>query len=116
VNAQAQIPGLAVTATATPGRLVFTPGEPGGDAVTCAGPGIIVRSADQFPATSPACSYEYQHASSIAGGKFAATLTIEWDITWTSSTGAGGTLAPATTTAGVAVPVREVQAIVTGGS
>jgi hypothetical protein len=116
VSAQAQIPGLTVTATATPGRLVFTPGEPDGNTVTCVGPGVIVRSADEFPDNPPACSYEYQHASTIAGGTFPATLTIEWDITWTSSTGTGGTLAPAATTVGVAVPVREVQALVTGGS
>jgi hypothetical protein len=116
VTAQAQIPGLTVTATATPGRLAFRPGEPDSSTVTCAGPGIIVRTADEFPAAPPPCSYEYQHASSIAGGTFAASVTIEWDITWTSSTGAGGTLAPANTTVGVAVPVHEVQAIVTGGS
>jgi hypothetical protein len=116
VSAQAQIPGLSVTATATPGRLEFMPGEPDGATVTCVGPGLIVRSADEFPANPPPCSYEYQHASSIAGGTFPATLTIEWDITWTPSTGTGGTLAPATTTVGVAVPVREVQALVTGGS
>jgi hypothetical protein len=116
LSAQAQIPGLTVTATATPGRLVFRPGEPDGNTVTCVGPGLIVRSAEEFPATLPPCSYQYEHASSIAGGTFAATLTIEWIITWTSSTGAGGTLVPANTTVGVAVPVREVQAIVTGGS
>jgi hypothetical protein len=116
VSAQAQIPGLTVTATATPARLVFTPGEPDGNTVMCVGPGVVVRSADEFPANPPPCSYEYKHASSIVGGEFAATLTIEWDITWTSSTGAGGTLAPASTTVGVAVPVREVQAIVAGGS
>ena len=115
ISAQAQIPGLTVTATATPARLRFTPGEPDSAAVSCVGPGLIVRTEAEYPATAPACSYEYIHASSIAGGTFAASLTIEWDITWTSSTGAGGTLAPAATTVGVAVPVREVQAIVTSG-
>jgi hypothetical protein len=115
VTAQAEIPGLTVTATARPTRLVFTPGEPDSTPVSCDGPGLIVRSEAEFPATTPPCSYEYIHASSIAGGTFAASLTIEWDITWTSSTEAGGTLAPAATTVGVAVPVREVQAIVTNG-
>jgi hypothetical protein len=115
VTAQAEVPGLTVTATATPKRLVFTPGEPGGAAVTCDGPGLIVRTAGEFPPTPPPCSYEYHHASSIAGGTFTASLSMQWDITWTSSTGVGGTLAPATTTVDVAVPVREVEAIITNG-
>jgi hypothetical protein len=115
VSAQAEVPGLSVTATATPTQLVFTPGEPDGASVTCAGPGLIVRTEAEFPVTPPPCSYEYHHASSIAGGTFAASLTMRWDITWTASTGEGGSLTPASTTVDIAVPVREVQAIITNG-
>ena len=113
VSAQAEIPGLSVTATARPSRLVFAPGEPDSTPVSCDGPGLIVRSEAEFPDTTPPCSYEYRHASSIAGGTFTASLSIEWDISWSSSTGAGGALPPARTTIDIAVPVREVQVIVT---
>ena len=113
VTAMAQIPGLVVTATATPTSLVFDPGEPGGKPVACAGPGELLRATTDVAAASRACSYEYHHASSIAGGTFTATLTITWEITWTSSAGASGVLTAASTSSALPVPVREVQALVT---
>ena len=113
ITATAQIPGLVVTAVATPTTLAFDAGEPGAARVTCAGPGVIPRSESDVANASGTCSYEYHHASSIAGGTFRATVTIGWSITWSASSGETGGLAAGSTSIAVGVPVREVQAIIT---
>jgi hypothetical protein len=117
VSATAAIPGLSATVTAQPTQLVFEPGD-GAAAVSCAGPGPVFRPGMAEPATPPACSYTYGDASSVApdGHGWPASLSIQWEVTWSASSGAGGSLGPLTTATGYAVPVREIQAIEQAGA
>lgn len=92
--------------TATPSIVEFVSGEGGG--VSC--------SADDarlpYVARSPgSCAYTYVNSSSIVGGTFDTTVTMQWDIT---SAPADSSL-PATlnTVTAEALAVSEVQAVVT---
>lgn len=79
---------------------------------TCLGPGVPWTPVAGDTASSP-CSYTYRHASSSRpGGRFPATMSITWAITWTSNVGAGGILPPYTNSANLTVRVRELQALV----
>jgi hypothetical protein len=107
---------LWATTTARPTRLTLDPGDGdlGTGLVTCSGPGRIWQPADGDSSASP-CSYTYAHASAVhTAGRFPARVAIEWQISWTSSTGAGGALADHTTWADQPVTVSEIQALVIG--
>lgn len=102
------------TVTALPTRLTFDPGDPAGNGpVSCAGDGPV---APYVPATPGVCSYTYTNASSTSpfdGYHFQTTLSIDWSLSWTSSTGAGGVLEPYTTSATSLLAVAEVKGLVT---
>jgi hypothetical protein len=109
---------LWATATAVPTGLTFYPGD-GNEPVTCDGPGEPWRPEYGDDAPSPSgCMYEYIHSSAIAesGEYFDAALEIVWTVTWTSSTGEGGTLDDLHTVTRFRHTVRELQAIIVGGS
>ena len=100
------------TTRARPVELEFVPGEPGGKPTRCAGPGDAWTRADGDEAVSD-CMYTYRHSSSIApGGVFETSLSIVWEITWSSSSGASGTNPPLRTTTTTLVTVNEIQALV----
>lgn len=107
---------LWVTATAVPKRLVFDPGDHHTDSpppVACAGAAPIAGYEPKFPGF---CSYTYLHASSTSEFDhyhFLTSTSIEWDISWTSSTGAGGSLGGFSTTGQQQLAVAEIQAIIT---
>lgn len=99
---------VSASATATPATVSFVSGEGGGaqcTALQAAGP--YVHAVDD------ACEYTYQNSSSTApnGYSFDALTTMDWEIT---SSPADPTI-PATlpTSSGQALPVSEVQAVVT---
>ncbi len=78
---------------------------------TCLGPGVPWTPLAGDTTTSP-CSYAYRHASSSRpSGRFPATMSVTWAITWTSNVGAGGVLPPYTNSANLTVRVRELQAL-----
>ena len=116
VSASASIPGLTAVVTATPVQLVFEPGD-GSAPAACAGPGPKFRPGMREPSSPPACSFTYRDASSVAPGGRAwpASLSIRWEVTWSASTGAGGSLGGLTTAAAYGVPVGEIQAIEQAG-
>lgn len=104
--------------TATPVVLNFATeddGTPTGTrrgSVSCRGPGRVWQPSDGDDAVS-ACMYTYRHAStSRPTGVFAATVSVQWRIVWTSNAGAGGTLPNETISAPVSVTVDELQALV----
>ena len=97
--------------TAKPVALVFESGEPGAELVRCTGPGDVWQVGFGDDAASP-CMYTYQHSSEIAGGRFAATWSIVWDISWRSNVAVGQNLGEYTTTSNVGVDVREIQAVI----
>jgi hypothetical protein len=114
VSVTASIGPVWATATARPETLRFDPGDPGGPGpVTCGGNDPVAPYVAEQPG---ACSYTYVNASSTSrldGYHFQTSLTIAWSISWTSSTGAGGGLAPYETSASALLAVAEVKGLVT---
>jgi hypothetical protein len=114
VSVTAAIGPVWATVTAAPSRLTFDPGDPNGPGpVTCTGEAPI---AGYDPTVPGECSYTYRNASSTStydGYHFLTTTSIDWSISWTSSTGAGGTLDPYSTSATAPLAVAEVQGLVT---
>ena len=102
------------TVTARPVGLTFDPGDPAGTGeISCAGDAPIAAYDADVPGE---CSYTYRNASSTSpydGYHFLTTTSIEWAISWTSSTGAGGALAPYSTSASAPLAVAEVKGLVT---
>lgn len=117
VTGTAEALGLAVTVVATPGELVFDPGD-GSRAVTCAGPGQTFDPSAPVAAVTPACSYTYRDASTAAvnGRSWPASLSVRWRVTWTASNGQSGVLDPLVTTTAIDAVVREFQAVEGSGS
>ncbi|XBP92037.1 hypothetical protein VK199_20685 [Micromonospora sp. CCTCC AA 2012012] len=111
-SATASVPGVSVTATATPTQVVWSFGD-GSDDLTCTGPGKPWKPGTDPRASSP-CGHTYTSSSAVAvGAAFRLRATVTWSVTW-SGAGSGGTLAPLTTTSTVSVRVAESQAIVGG--
>jgi hypothetical protein len=110
-TATASVPGMTVTATATPSRVVWSMGD--GASVTCAGPGTPWRPGDDSAASSPTCGHTYVTSSAAApGGNYSLTATVTWVVTWTTSGGQGGTAVPLITVTASPVRVSEVSALV----
>jgi hypothetical protein len=111
-SATATVPGVSVTATATPVQAVWSMGN--GDSVLCRGPGTQWRPGTDPTAASPDCGYTYRHSSAAAaGGAFTVSVTVSWNVTWAGA-GQGGTVAGLTTTGAVQVRVAESQAVISG--
>jgi hypothetical protein len=114
VSVTASIGPVWATVTAEPVSLTFDPGDPNGPgAVLCAGDSPVAAYAPEVPGE---CSYTYVNASSTSpydGYHFETTTSIEWSISWTSSTGAGGVLESYSTSATVLLAVAEVKGLVT---
>lgn len=112
--------GMCVTVTATP-SLTFSPGEPGAGTVSCAGSGTRYDpdgpSMEEQASADGACTHAYRLRSGVEGrpGAWAGSVSVTWTISWTSSTGASGTLPAVTRTTQVPRAVREVQAVVVRG-
>ena len=113
LTARADAGGVWAEVSVTPTALSFTPGD-GAAAVSCPGPGAAWRPGYGVWTPSPAgCDYRYRHSSiDQPDGRVTATYGIQWSVTWTSSTGATGTLPDLTTTSNAAFAVAEVQSVV----
>jgi hypothetical protein len=109
VSARASVPGVSVTATATPKRVVWTMGD--GSSVTCNGPGTVYRPGTDNPnAASPTCGFTYRRAS--GSGAFRVTATVTYAVTWAGG-GQTGSLGDLTAAGVTTLRVNESQAIVT---
>lgn len=113
LTARADAGGVWAQVTVTPTALSFTPGD-GAATVSCPGPGAAWQPGDGVWAASPAgCDYRYPHSSiRQPDGQVTAMYGIQWSVTWTSSTGATGTLPNLTTTSNETFAVAEVQSVV----
>jgi hypothetical protein len=115
--------GLAVTATATPASMAFTPGD-GSPSQSCAGPGAPYADGDPaVEAADPAhCAHIYSLVtrnvdhSDVPGRPdgWPAQVAVTWTVSWRATDGATGTLNPVTKATGFVRPVTEVQSLVTG--
>ncbi len=111
LSATASVPGLSVSATATPVRLTWEMGD--GSTVACAGPGTPFTDATPATASSPDCGHVYRRAAdSEPSGKFTVRATETWRVTWAGG-GQSGVLPEMTETTSIAVRVAESQALVT---
>lgn len=114
VSVTASIGPYWARVTATPGTLTFDPGDAAGAGpASCDGAGPVAAYIADEPG---ACSYTYMNASSTSaydGYHFLTTFTIDWQIGWVSSTGAGGPLDPFSTSATAELAVAEAKGIVT---
>lgn len=105
-SASASVPGLTVTATATPVSASWSMGN--GDSETCNGPGTAWTPASGETEASPDCGYVYEQASE-SGLRVA--VTVVWQVRW-SGGGASGTAPDMTTTSSATWPVIESQSLV----
>jgi hypothetical protein len=110
---------VTATVIATPARQTWRVG--GEVVVECDGPGVLVEAG----ATAPpeACAWTPEHSSagqptrSESGEPcFDVTITLTWDVRWTSTGagGAGGPLDDGTRSSRTCIVVAEVQAVVSG--
>jgi hypothetical protein len=111
-SATASVPGVSVTAVATPTSASWSMGD--GTDLTCAGPGTPFPTGGDPAASSPDCGHTYHRSSASAPGQqFPATATVQWTVAW-SGAGASGTFPDMTTSATAAFRVAEAQALGTG--
>ncbi len=109
-SATADAGGVSTTVSARPVRAVWSMGD--GGTTTCDGPGRPWRSGLADDATD--CSYLYENSSATEpGGTYTMTVTVTFAVSWSSSIGSGGTLAPVTRSVSRPVRVGEIQAIET---
>ncbi|WP_375424838.1 hypothetical protein [uncultured Friedmanniella sp.] len=98
----ASVGGTSVTATAKVDRIVWSMGD--GEAVTCRSAGVPFAGGDGGR-ESPDCGYTYGRQ-----GRYAVRATSHWTVTWTSNSGAGGTI-PLAFTATRILDVGEIQVV-----
>ena len=113
VSATVTVPGVSVTATATPTSVTWSMGD--GSTVACAGPGTPFAPGSDPKASSPDCGHTYRTSSaSQAGQAFPVAATVHWTVTWVGA-GQGGVFPDMTTTGNAAFRVAESQALNNGG-
>jgi hypothetical protein len=113
VSATVTVPGVSVTATATPTSVTWSMGD--GSTVACAGPGTPFAAGSDSKASSPDCGHTYRTSSaSQAGQAFPVSATVHWTVTWAGA-GQGGVFPDLTTTGNAAFRVAESQALNSGG-
>lgn len=113
VSKTARVPGMAVTATATPRRVEWSLGD--GATVDCAGPGTPYLAKYAADAASPDCGHTFRQSSAGQPHEaFKMTATITWDVVWHGG-GQGGAFPGLLTAAEIPVRVTEVQALVVTG-
>ncbi|MGH9030538.1 MAG: hypothetical protein ACRDZV_00285 [Acidimicrobiia bacterium] len=99
---------VSSTVTARPVRAVWSAGDGGG--TTCDGPGVVWREGMREDATY--CRYTYYHSSAgEEGGTYTLSVTVEFEVTWTSNVGVSGGLAGVSRSASRPVEVGEIQAV-----
>jgi len=102
-SATASVPGMSVTATAKPVRLVLSTGD--GASVTCSGPGTAWSAGRDATAPSPTCGHTF-----TSPGSYPVTVTVTWNVSWAGG-GVTGTAPGMTTTATLTVQVVERPAL-----
>ena len=110
VSATAEVPGLSVTVTATAKLIRLETGS------IVAGDTTVIECA---PWGGDGCTWAPRYPSVLKttgfdDHRYHGTVSVVWSVAWTSSVGAGGTLADVTSTSPVLIGVGEIQ-IIGGG-
>jgi hypothetical protein len=106
VTASVDVPGLEVTATATPQRVRWQMGSPR-DEVRCDGPGTPYSPSRGGAAQHTPCSYVFQRSGAVP-----ITVYIDWVVTWQASDGTSGVLPPLSRGTSFVAPVEQRQAVI----
>ena len=107
VTASVEVPGLVVTATATPERVRWQMGSPTNE-VTCDGPGTPYDPSRADGAQQTTCSYVFQRSDDVV-----VTVYIDWTVTWEASDGTGGVLPSVARGRSFVASVDQRQAVIT---
>lgn len=108
-TATASVPGVSITATATPQSVTWSMGD--GSTVTCQGAGTPFRPGSNPKAASPDCGHTYRQSSQgQPNDTFPVAATVRWTVRW-SGAGQSGTLPGLTTTSTASFAVAESQAL-----
>ncbi|MEU4217168.1 hypothetical protein [Actinoplanes sp. NPDC026623] len=102
-SATAAVPGLSVTATATPTKVLWRPGD-GKRSIIC-GQGTAWTTGTDPKKASPTCGHTYDRPATRT-----LTSTITWTVIWAGG-GQSGTVPNLTTTSQTTVHVAEAPAI-----
>lgn len=114
VSASAAVPGVSVTATASPTSVTWSMGDD--STVTCTGAGTPYNASTDPKSPSPDCGHVYRRSSaSQAEQAFPVVATVHWTVAW-SGAGQGGTFPDMTTTSNGSFRVAESQALNNGAS
>lgn len=109
VTATASVPGVSVTATATPVVVTWLMGD--GAIVTCHGAGTRFRAGTDPRSGSPDCGHTYRRSSATQpDGAYLARASVRWSVSWAGA-GESGTFPAMTTTSMIRFPVAESQAL-----
>lgn len=104
----ASVPGVSVTVRATvASTTVVVAGPDGTDRIACDGAGEPYDPAVHGAWDRSDCSHVFDRA-----GPADVTMSVTWDLSWSSSTGASGPLAPVTRSTTVTLAPVELEAVV----
>jgi len=111
-SATATVGPVSSTVTATPRDVRWDLGD--GQSITCAGPGVRYDTTRAPDEQSSSCQHVYTHRStgSDASAGYQVTATVTYDVTWTSTTGQGGSLGTLSRSSTVTLVVQEIQAVI----
>jgi len=108
----ATLGGQTITATAQVTSVRWDMGD--GAAEVCGGTGTRY-TAGYGVTDSPTCGHRFHRTSEAqSGDRFTVTATSQWVVTWTSLSGAGGTV-NLTTASSVPLEINELQTVNVGG-
>ena len=112
ITATAAIPGLSATVTATASDIEWTTGSHvDGDTTTIS---CLPWGSTAFAADGCTWTPAYPSVAKVTGTtdqRYHGTVTIIWQVTWTASNGATGSLGDLRTTTPIEMGVQEIQTI-----
>ncbi|MFD9735714.1 hypothetical protein [Umezawaea sp. NPDC059074] len=112
VTATAGVPGVSVTAVATPTSVTWSMGD--GGSLVCETAGSAFPTGGDPAAESPDCGYTFRTSSSgQPEDAFPVTATVSWTVNW-SGAGQTGTFPNMAMSTSTSFRVAEVQAIASG--
>ena len=104
--------GFEVAVTATPARLDWDLGEHEDARVTCHGPGTPWTPEAEAAGRTSDCAWVFQRVPDPPATAYPASVTLVWDVSYTATGQAGGSLGRNATTTGFELQVAERQAVV----